>query len=350
MEKSKEHNDVFFDNFHRNDDMIDLSKTKDDLLREIYERNVYVSDIDIKSEQVDVDKNTVIVREILEEKSDQIARNLLNLWFCRGWIWRRTFDVVKYSTLAILLFGGMFALANYESYWVRIQYAYENFTGKDEVKKLSFMTSIVSEFEKYKNKYATILEDRQAKKEVLQQAQMELANGTKLGVDSIPELGFQDKGPVLLGMNNIGYEPAPTESRLVIPKIKVNVPIAWPKAGDEESILKALEDGVAHFPGTAMPGQYGNVFLTGHSSYYAWSSGKYKSVFALLDKLEIGDEIIAWHGGQEYNYQIFDKFVVTPDNLDVLNQNLGEKILSLMTCTPIGTNKNRLIYRAKLVE
>jgi len=137
------------------------------------------------------------------------------------------------------------------------------------------------------------------------------------------------------------------ESRIIIPKINVNAPIVWDVSA--EKMLDALERGVAHYETTAMPGQIGNIFISGHSSYYVWAPGDYKDVFALLDKLEGGDKIYITYQGIVYTYEVSDRIVVAPDNLEVLSQG-NEKTLSLMTCVPIGTNLKRLVVTAKEIK
>lgn len=141
--------------------------------------------------------------------------------------------------------------------------------------------------------------------------------------------------------------PTTTESRLIIPKIKVDVPIIWNV--NETDTLKNLENGAVHYKGTALPGQIGNVFITGHSSYYLWAPGNYKSVFALLDKLQAGDKIYVEYNGATFVYEVNNQRVVTPSNLTVLNSTT-DKTLSLMTCIPVGTNLQRLIVTAKQIS
>lgn len=136
------------------------------------------------------------------------------------------------------------------------------------------------------------------------------------------------------------------ESFLFIPKIRVSVPIIWNV--EEQSILEQLQNGVVHYKGTALPGQQGNIFITGHSSYYLWSSGSYKDVFALLDKLSAGDKIYLQYEGAIFTYEVTQSIVIEPDDLSVLRQT-NEKTLSLMTCVPIGTNLRRLVVSAKQV-
>lgn len=149
----------------------------------------------------------------------------------------------------------------------------------------------------------------------------------------------------------------PPDNRIVIPKIGQNIPIQevapdnlisedWQAL--EDDIQKGLQKGVVHYPGTAVPGQIGNVFITGHSSYYVWAPGEYKDTFALLHNLEVGDTIIIYYNENKYTYVIEERKVVKPSQVDVLKQS-DDKRLTLMTCTPIGTALNRLILVAKQV-
>lgn len=139
------------------------------------------------------------------------------------------------------------------------------------------------------------------------------------------------------------------DNTLMIPKIGVEAPLMFSKSRDQGEINRLLLDGVVHYFDTALPGEKGNVFLTGHSSYYWWSEGKYNTVFSILDKLVVGDVIYVNYNHKQYMYKVFDMKVVAPSELSVLNQG-DDSILSLMTCTPVGTNYRRLIVRASQVN
>jgi len=154
------------------------------------------------------------------------------------------------------------------------------------------------------------------------------------------------------------YSIAPTDDRIVIPKLGKSVPIVemgvekltgqnWNEL--EKQIQSSLRDGVVHYPGTAIPGQFGNVFITGHSSYYPWDSGQYKDVFATLSKLEVGDRYYVYYKQSKFTYEVITKKEVKPNNVDVLTQPHDEKISTLMTCMPVGTTLRRLIITAKEV-
>jgi len=107
---------------------------------------------------------------------------------------------------------------------------------------------------------------------------------------------------------------------------------------------------VVHVKGTAHPGEIGTAFLIGHSSGYWWQQGKFNQVFALLDKLKVGDQILLNRDGTTFVYQMTSSEVVSPDRIDELNQSTDKRLLSLMTCTPVGTSLNRLIVHAELVQ
>ncbi|HLD07878.1 MAG TPA: sortase [Candidatus Peribacterales bacterium] len=151
---------------------------------------------------------------------------------------------------------------------------------------------------------------------------------------------------------------APPDNRIVIPKIGKNVPIVEVpdhalRRGDfdmfDEDIQNALRYGVVHYPGTASPGEIGNLFLTGHSSNYPWVESKYNAVFALLPSLEVGDEYSVFYQGELYRYRITEKFEVSPRDVSVLAQPNEKRMSTLMTCVPVGTTLKRLILRAEEV-
>ncbi len=136
---------------------------------------------------------------------------------------------------------------------------------------------------------------------------------------------------------------------LFIPKIGVQAPIIFLDTTDEKVILEKLKEGVVHYKGTALPGEIGNVFITGHSSYYWWAKGKYNHVFSLLDKLVIGDEIYINYNHIRYTYKVFEVKITHPKDLSIMEPT-SEPILTLMTCTPLGTSFKRLVVRAKQID
>lgn len=153
-------------------------------------------------------------------------------------------------------------------------------------------------------------------------------------------------------------EITPPGTRVIIPRLAKNVPVVSVSEDNllrrdwdalENDLQKALRDGVVHYPGTPWPGQSGNVVLTGHSSYYPWDPGRFKDVFAILHNVQEGDEIIVFHNQQKFVYRVAELKEVKPDQVEVLGDT-GDNRLTMLTCTPIGTNLRRLIVTAYPVE
>jgi len=136
-----------------------------------------------------------------------------------------------------------------------------------------------------------------------------------------------DLGKILAGKTISGL--------LEIPKIKVSSAIL---EGTDDSALKYT---VGHYPGLGEIGQPGNYVLLGHRNYV------YGHFFRNLDRLEVGDEVIITKDGKKYTYVIYEFFVVSPEEVWVLDKT-EEPIVTMITCTPIGTYTDRLIVRGQL--
>ena len=144
-----------------------------------------------------------------------------------------------------------------------------------------------------------------------------------------------------------------SESKLIIPKINVDVPAIYGVGNDQKSQLDAMNQGVAHFaiPGaSSVPGQVGNTVLSGHSSNDLFDSGNYKFIFAQLDRLEENDIIYANHGSVRYSYKITEKKIVMPTDVQALVYPTDKPILTLITCTPLGTAEKRLLVVAEQIS
>lgn len=129
-------------------------------------------------------------------------------------------------------------------------------------------------------------------------------------------------------------------------KISLNAPVIWDIG--EPDVLEQLKNGVIQYQGTSHPGEGGNVFMIGHSSNYFWIKSDYNAVFALLDKLESSDRIEVRYNNRSYFYDVTDKKVVSPNDIEVM-QDSQKEFLTLMTCWPVGTNVSRLVIQAQLV-
>lgn len=123
-----------------------------------------------------------------------------------------------------------------------------------------------------------------------------------------------------------------------IEKIKIKYPIL-------EGVRAAdLKVGIGHIPGTAGLGENGNCVLAGHRNY---TFGRF---FNRLDELKEGDIITITTKKAQYKYKVYEKLVVTPDDVSVLKGSRDETKLTLITCTPIYIATHRLIINASLTE
>jgi len=149
---------------------------------------------------------------------------------------------------------------------------------------------------------------------------------------------------------NVAVSPDP---KLIIPKINIDVPVVYDVTPDYDSQMKAMEKGVAYFgiPGAnSKPGQIGNTVLSGHSSNDIIDPGDFKFIFARLDHLVKGDTIYVNYESKRYTYTVTKMEVVKPTEVSKLVYATDKPILTLITCTPLGTSLNRLLVTAEQVS
>lgn len=118
-----------------------------------------------------------------------------------------------------------------------------------------------------------------------------------------------------------------------IPRIGIETIVVQ---GDSEKILSLA---VGHIPGTALPGQPGNMVLAGHRDTF----------FRSLRNIRVGDRIVIESPEGSIDYQVESASVVAPTDLSVL-RNAGTKELTLITCYPfswIGSAPDRFVVRAR---
>lgn len=129
---------------------------------------------------------------------------------------------------------------------------------------------------------------------------------------------------------------------LSIPKL--NIIDAKVAVGSED-----LSQSLIHYIPTSLPGEYGNVAIFGHSTLpQLYDVNDYKTIFTYLPSLEKGDSISVKLKNEIYEYEVYDMFVVKPEQVSVLDQRYDASYLTVVTCVPPGTFWNRLIVRAKL--
>lgn len=141
------------------------------------------------------------------------------------------------------------------------------------------------------------------------------------------------------------------EPRLIIPKLNIDVPVAFGISTSE--VDAAMNQGVAQFsiPGAnAMPGQIGNLAISGHSAGDIYSNNPYQYIFSGLERLENGDLIYINYESVRYTYQMTKREVVEPSNVAALIYTTDKPMLTLITCTPLGTSRYRLLISAEQIS
>ena len=107
----------------------------------------------------------------------------------------------------------------------------------------------------------------------------------------------------------------------------------------------ALEKGPGLFDGSPLPGQFGNVAIAGHRTSYG-------APFGRINELKAGDEIVLTRADKIFTYIVSeDPYVVKPSATEVvktLDKNSAR--LTLVTCHPKWTSKNRLVVKATLLS
>ncbi len=256
----------------------------------------------------------------------------------RGIVWVLHFSVITSILFAILLLASNWSA--YTAFARAILVPEELEAEKDTIESGLANTDL--------NDRPTAQEAREARrKRVLQKELYEVQKNT-------PQLGVthfnQEISQVSLSVNI-----APYDNRVIIPKIGKNIPLVNVEHHDagnsnewHKIFMKELENGVVKYPGSADPGNIGNSFIFWHSSNYPWAKWDYNDVFALLNKLENGDEIIVYFQQKKYVYVVKDKLVVKPGSVSSLGWDETHKQLTLMTCWPLGTTLNRLLVVTEL--
>jgi LPXTG-site transpeptidase (sortase) family protein len=148
--------------------------------------------------------------------------------------------------------------------------------------------------------------------------------------------------PIIVSTDSVAASETP---EVMIPKINVQIPVVYDLGTTaENAVQKGLEDGIVHYSTTVKPGEQGNAAFFGHSSNNIFNKGRYKFAFVLLHELQPGDTFYLTYGKKVYTYRVFDKKVVPPTEVSVLDKVEGKTATAaLITCDPPGTSTNRLV-------
>lgn len=189
-----------------------------------------------------------------------------------------------------------------------------------------------------------------------------LAGGFVLGAAAIAWFGMNNATP---DMRDLPAITAPADERPVTPNSVVagvsmgGLPtrIVVPSAGVDATIS---EVGVVRFEGrpawetawhaaghhfdSAMPGQLGNMVITGHVSVADRAN---LAIFQSLDTVTKGDLVEVYSGDDMYSYRIDKVMVVAPSAVKILRSDSASTV-TLITCTK--DLKNRLVVVGTLAS
>jgi sortase A len=125
-------------------------------------------------------------------------------------------------------------------------------------------------------------------------------------------------------------------TRIVIPKIKIDAPIVNGVGWED------LKKGVGHLPGSANPGERGNLYLAAHNDIYG-------EIFRHLEDLEVGDEYFIYAGEEKFRYVVKERRVIEPTEVEVMLP-ATEPVATLQTCYPYLVDTHRLVVIGELAE
>jgi sortase A len=131
-------------------------------------------------------------------------------------------------------------------------------------------------------------------------------------------------------------------TQLQIPKIHLDVLVV------EGTTPAALRAGAGHYPGTPLPGEAGNVAIAGHRTTFG-------RPFNHIDELKAGDEAILITPFNKFHYVVVPAFdehsnpwITTPNDFSVVQKVAGQSTLTLTSCHPKGSARQRIILRLQL--
>jgi sortase A len=128
---------------------------------------------------------------------------------------------------------------------------------------------------------------------------------------------------------------SPYLGRLKVPRLDLTIMLL------EGVETRTLRHGIGHIPGTALPGESGNMGIAGHRDTY----------FRGLAGIRKHDRITVQTLDRDYEYVVDSIRIVEPDAVEVLKDS-GQPVLTLVTCYPfyfVGPAPKRFIVRASLL-
>jgi len=147
-------------------------------------------------------------------------------------------------------------------------------------------------------------------------------------------LPLQVTQPIAPPGDTRGAEDNPQLGRISIPTIGLDSEL------HDGIRLTTLDRGPGHWPGTAMPGQIGNVVVAAHRTSHG-------AEFRHLDSLAPGDEVIFSTADGTFTYLVTGTQIVTPDSLWITDPT-DTPTATLFACHPLGSTAKRIVVNLAL--
>lgn len=138
----------------------------------------------------------------------------------------------------------------------------------------------------------------------------------------------------------LNADPSHIMARLLIPSARVDLPVYH--GTSDETLLK----GVGHLQGTSLPvgGEGAHSVLTGHRGLAD------ALMFTNLDRVKKGDSFSVEVLGQVLTYKVSQIQVVDPEESERIRAVPGKDLMTLITCTPLGINTQRILITGERVS
>jgi LPXTG-site transpeptidase (sortase) family protein len=172
-----------------------------------------------------------------------------------------------------------------------------------------------------------------------------------LSIRGTPLLNQTDTNRAAINQNQADINTG-VPGLLEIPDLKIKVPVIWSK--DPKNFEQDLQVGVVHYPGTAMPGEIGTMYIAGHSSNYVWAKGSYNQIFSKLGNLALNTSFKITATEQNGKTVVFNYVVTKIQQYKPTDQaqfqNTDKSVVALSTCWPVGSTAKRLVVFGTLTQ
>lgn len=151
-----------------------------------------------------------------------------------------------------------------------------------------------------------------------------------------PQAPAPSTGPIEPPLDQDEPEPEIVLGSIDIPRIGLSAPL------NQGISLHTIDRGPSHWPGSALPGEVGNVVVAGHRVTHTHP-------FRDIDQLVAGDEISFTVGGVRSVYAVNGQEVVSPDAMRIVDPT-PTPTATLFACHPPGSARYRFVVTADLVR